>query len=240
MGFTPTRADQDLWYRKADDHAGYDYIATHVDDIAIAATRPAKYMYMIEQEFLVRNKEDSPSYYLGNDLKMKGDWLHISNKTYIKEIFRKYQEEHWTLPKKNTPMSPNEHPELDTFDLLDEPGIRHYQKIIGIGQWLVDAGRFDINYAISSLSRYAAAPQKGHLEMAEDILGYLKKYPGHGYIINPKPPSIDPKYETIKLKEDFGGQYQYFQEDLDPKFPEPLVPEMDINIFVNAKSRGDQ
>jgi hypothetical protein len=78
-----------LWYRKADDHAGYDCIATHVDDIAIAATRPAKYMYMIEQEFLVRNKEDSLSYYLGNDFKMKGDRLHISNKTYIKEA-KKY------------------------------------------------------------------------------------------------------------------------------------------------------
>jgi hypothetical protein len=40
--------------------------------------------------------------------------------------------------------------------------------------------------------------------MAEDILGYLKKYPAHGYIINPKPPSIDPKYVMVKLKEDFG------------------------------------
>jgi hypothetical protein len=109
MCFILTRADQDFWYRKADDHAGYNYIATHVDDIATAATRPAKYMYMIEQEFLVRNKEHSPSYYLGNDLKMKGDWLHISNKTCIKEVLRKYQEEHRTLPKKNTPMSPNAH-----------------------------------------------------------------------------------------------------------------------------------
>jgi hypothetical protein len=71
----------------------------------------------------------------------------------------------------------------------------------------VVAGRFDINFAISSLSRYAAAPRKGHLAMAEDILGYLKKYPNHGYIINPKPPDIDSKYETVKLKEDFGGQY---------------------------------
>jgi hypothetical protein len=71
-------------------------------------------------------------------------------------------------------MSPNAHPELDTSDPLDEAGTRQYQKIIGIGQWLVVAGRFDINYAISSLSRYAAAPRKGHLAMAEDILGYLK------------------------------------------------------------------
>jgi hypothetical protein len=131
MGFVPTRADQDLWYRKADDHDGYDYIATHVDDIAIAALRPAEYMSMIKQE--LRNKEESPSYYLGNDLKLKpgSQLLHVSNKTYIKEILRKYQEEHQTLPKKNIPMSPNAHPELDTSEPLDEDGTRQYQKIFG-------------------------------------------------------------------------------------------------------------
>ena len=78
------------------------------------------------------------------------------------------------------------------------------------------------------------------MELAEDVLGYLKKYPARGYVINPKPPTIDPKYETVKLKEDFGGQYQYFHEDLDPKFPEPLVPEMAVNIFVDANHAHDK
>jgi hypothetical protein len=104
----------------------------------------------------------------------------------------------------------------------------------------VVAGRFDINFAISSLSRYAAAPRQGHLILAEDVLGYLKKYPARGYIVNSKPPTMEPQYETIKLKEDFGGQYQYFHEDLDPRFPEPLVPEMDINIFVDANHAHDK
>jgi len=171
---------------------------------------------------------------------MKGKPLHVSNKTYIKEVLRKYQDEHRTLPKKNIPMSPNAHPELDTSEPLDDNGTRHYQKIIGIGQWLVVAGRFDINFAISSLSRYASAPRKGHLDMAEEVLGYLKKYPARGYIINPQPPKIDPRYETVKLKEDFGGQYKYFNEDLDPRFPTPLVPEMDINLFVDANHAHDK
>ena len=123
---------------------------------------------------------------------------------------------------------------------MDDDGTRQYQKIIGIGQWLVVAGRFDIAYAISSLSRYAAAPRQGHLAMAEGILGYLKKYPAKGYIINPNPPNIDPRYNVVKLKEDFGGQYQYFQEDLDPRFPEPLVREMDVNLFVDANHAHDK
>jgi hypothetical protein len=164
----------------------------------------------------------------------------VSNKTYINQVIDKYQKDHRALPKKNIPMSPNAHPELDTSEPLDEEGTRQYQKIIGIGQWLVVAGRFDINFAISSLSRYASAPRKGHLAMAEDVLGYLKKYPNKGYVINSKPPSIDPQYETVKLKEDFGGQYKYFHEDLDPRFPPPPVPEMDINIFVDANHAHDK
>jgi hypothetical protein len=120
---------------------------------------------------------------------------------------------------------------------LDEDGTRQYQKIIGIGQWLVVARQFDINFAISSLSQYTSAPPKGHLAMAEDVLGYLIKYPNKGYIINSESSSIDPQYKTVKLKEDFGGQYKYFHEDLDPRFPPPLVSEMDINI---AKHRHDK
>ena len=86
----------------------------------------------------------------------------------------------------------------------------------------------------------AAAPRKGYLSMAEEVLGYLKKYPSRGYIINPQPPTIDAKYEKVKVKEDFGGQYQYFHEDLDPRFPEPLIPELDINLFVDANHAHDK
>ena len=64
MGFTASSADPDLWYRKSDEYNGYDYIATHVDDLLIAAKDPSKYMASLEQEFYVRNIEDSPSYYI--------------------------------------------------------------------------------------------------------------------------------------------------------------------------------
>ena len=53
LGFVPSRADQDLWYCKSQDHDGYDYLAVHVDDILIAAKQPAKYMNAIEQQFMM-------------------------------------------------------------------------------------------------------------------------------------------------------------------------------------------
>jgi len=100
LGFSPTRADPDLWYRKSDDYEGYDYIATHVDDIIIAAKRPAEYMSQIEQQFNVRNKEDSPSCYLGNSYKRddKGN-IHVSLTKHIEEVLRQICETTWGSSK---------------------------------------------------------------------------------------------------------------------------------------------
>jgi hypothetical protein len=240
MGFKPTRADQDLWYRKSDDYNGYDYIATHVDDIIIAAKRPAEYMTQIEHEFAVRNKEDTPSYYLGNDVKRVGNRFHISSKKYVTEALRKYQLKYGSVKKENIPMSSNAHPETDVSKLLEGEGITHYQHIVGVCQWLVVAGRFDINYAVSSLSRYSAGPREGHLELARKVFGYLRKYPKRGYIINPEPPNIDASFEEVKVRPDFGGQYSYFREEMDPRFPEALLDELDINLFCDADHAHDK
>ena len=240
MGFVPTRADQDLWYKRSEHYDGYDYIATHVDDLIIASKKPSDYMAQIEQEFLVRNIEDSPSYYLGNDIKRIKDKVHISSKKYVTEVLRRFQEKYGTLKKENNPMSPKIHPELDDSKLLDDAGVAQYQHIIGVCQWLVVAGRFDINFAVASLSRFSVAPREGHLELARKIMGYLKKYPKRGYTINPQPPKISGEYQEVQLKKDFGNQYHYFTEDIDPRFPEQLLPELDINIFCDSDHGHDK
>jgi hypothetical protein len=158
MGFQPSRADQDLWWRKSDDYDGYDYIATHVDDVICVAKNPSQYISQIEQEFKLRDTTDEPSYYLGNDLKrMPNGKLHISTTTYTKEVIRKYQADFGPVRKCNIPMDPKCHPELDETPLLSEDGIKHFQRIIGVCQWLIVSGRFDLCYAITSLSRFSAA-----------------------------------------------------------------------------------
>ena len=55
IGFIPSRADPDLWMKMNEEENGYDYIATHVEDLIIMAKEPQRYMSMIEQEFAVRN-----------------------------------------------------------------------------------------------------------------------------------------------------------------------------------------
>ena len=57
----------------------------------------------------------------------------------------------------------NWEPELDESPELDEAGKKLYQRLIGIGIWLICIGRFDIHFAINQLSRYTSAPREGHL-----------------------------------------------------------------------------
>ena len=36
------------------------------------------------------------------------------------------------------------------------------------------------------------------------------------------------------MKYGFGNQYSYFSEEIDEQFPEPLIDELDINVFLYA------
>jgi hypothetical protein len=74
------------------------------------------------------------------------------------------------------PLEKGNHPELDSLDLLDLEGIKIYQSLIGALQWVIQIGRFDVTTAVMTMSRFQAAPRKGHLEWVKWIHGYLKKY----------------------------------------------------------------
>jgi len=50
-----------------------------------------------------------------------------------------------------------------------------YQSLIGALQWVIQIGRFDIQTAVMTLSRYRAMPRQGHLDRVKRIHGYLFK-----------------------------------------------------------------
>jgi hypothetical protein len=80
-------------------------------------------------------------------------------------------------PKEYTsPIEKGDHPEVDTSEELDEEDIKKYQTMIGYLQWAVALGRFDIQTATMTMSRFCAAPLKVYLERLKRIYGYLKKY----------------------------------------------------------------
>jgi len=101
LDFIPSRADPDLWLKQSTDHDGYDYIATHVDDIIVVAKKPQHYLALIEQHFALRNIESEPSYYLGTRLKKRTDGIVTTNmEEYIKEATRKYESTYYNTALK--------------------------------------------------------------------------------------------------------------------------------------------
>jgi hypothetical protein len=75
-----------------------------------------------------------------------------------------------------SPLEKGDHPEIDTFEELDEEGIKKYQTMIGCLQWAVSMGQFDIQTATMKMSRFRTDPRKGHLERLKRIYCYLKKF----------------------------------------------------------------
>ena len=57
-------------------------------------------------------------------------------------------------------------------EILSDDEHRKFQMLLGMLNWIVSIGRFDVAYATASLSRFSACPRKGHLERREP-LGYL-------------------------------------------------------------------
>ena len=78
------------------------------------------------------------------------------------------------------------------------------------------------------------------MELAKKLYGYLKKYPKKGYYINADPPKIDLEFATATINDDYGHQYSYFKEDIDPRFPEPLMDELEVNMFADSDHGHDK
>ena len=64
---------------------------------------------------------------------------------------------------------------------LNEEGRAIYMSLVRQSPWLISLGCFDIACAIMTMSRFRAAPCKGHMKRMKRIYGYVKQYQ-KGYI----------------------------------------------------------
>ena len=99
--------------------------------------------------------------------------------TYIIECLRKIRAllKVSNLRKEKLPCSTGGHHELDSSPLLDGSQNCLYQQIVGMAEWAVHIGIFDICYAVTPLNRFYAAPREGHLKRLVNIFGYLQTVP---------------------------------------------------------------
>ena len=156
MGFTPSKAEPDIWMRKVHDH--YEYVGVYVDDLAIVSKNPNRITDVLSTKYNFKLKDTGPiTFYLGCDFFRDSDQtLCMAPKKYIEKMIASYVDMFGTKPAQTitSPLEKGDHPELDTSPLLDEKGIAMYQSLIGSLQWLVSLGRLDITTAVMTLSGF--------------------------------------------------------------------------------------
>ena len=143
------------------------------------------------------------------------------------------------FPTKGSPMSDLYHPELDDSPLLTAEEHSKFRSLVGCANWLVTLGRFDIAYAVNTLSRFSMAPRQGHQQAMMRVFGYLKKWSKGTIIIDPKYPDHSQfdiaNYDTWK---EFYPDAEEMTPGLDER-PEPKGPKVRITVYKDADHAHD-
>ena len=145
--------------------------------MCIAAQDPKEKINILKSKYNLKDKGDGPlTYHLGSDYFQDPDGTMVSQpKKYIEKLKETYVRPFDTEPSKGlkTPLEKNEHPELDTSEILEGQEVNHYLTMVGQLQWLITLGRFDIQAQVITMSRFRAQPRQGHLEMLKRIYAYV-------------------------------------------------------------------
>ena len=88
MGFMPSKADPCIWLRENQKLKCYEYVATYVDDLCIAAQNPGKIIQTLKEDYKLKVKGDGPlSHHLGADYtRDKDKTLVCQPKKYIDRL----------------------------------------------------------------------------------------------------------------------------------------------------------
>ena len=190
-------------------------------------------------------KESGPRfYYLGNDYTYHAEhdmWTY-SAKTFATQAVALIECMFGCILKETTPLPVKEcHPELDESPLLDLDDHQKFQMLLGMLQWLVTIGRPDLCHLVSSLNHFGAFPCQYHLDLAICAFGYIIWHPNTEIVIDSCPIDyrcINPDYRI--LLPDFLEDYPHVTEELDPSFPDPFGPALQMSILVDSDHGHDK
>jgi hypothetical protein len=238
MGFFPSKAEPDIWMRDMGDH--YEYIGVYVDDLIIASRKPQALIDAFMNDHKFKLKGTGPiSFHLGCDFFRDEDGtLCFAPKKYIEKMLENYRRIFGTNPKQAaSPLIKGDHPEVDTSELLGFEDIKIYQSLIGGLQWVIQIGRFDVATAVMTMSRFRAAPRKGHLDRVKRIHGYLSKM-RHGII---RFRTEEPDFSDIpeKVYDWFYTCYGGAKEQIPTDAPRPLGRRILTSSYVDANLYHD-
>lgn len=253
LGYTPSYADPDVYYRaatKPDGFEYYEYLLVYVDDILCISHKPQETMVAIGK--LYRLKDDTiaePTVYLGATIKKhrfhtdpsKVRWGMSSDK-YLGNAISNVELELAKIDKKlstkaSTPLACGYRPELDVSPLLDAERANYFQNLIGILRWAVELGRVDIHIGVALLSSYLVQPRTGHLEQAFHVFAYLKSHQRSTMVFDDTRAVIpDSRFHKC----DWTDFYPEAREPIPPNAIAARGNSVQMNAFVDADHAGDR
>ena len=115
------------------------------------------------------------TYHLGADYFEDPDGTFVSQpKKYIDKLADTYKRLFNEDPPKGykTSLDKNDHPELDTSEILEGDMATKYLTMVGQLQWLVTLGRFDIHAQVATMPSIRPTPRQGHMDRLKRIYSY--------------------------------------------------------------------
>ena len=252
-GFIGSMADPDVWMRAQTKPCGtryWEYVLCYVDDILAVSHDPQAIMDYLSQNYTLKSDSvKTPDTYLGAEVRKhtlassdnptKTRWA-LSPDTYVKRAISEVERElanvgQRLVSKVTTPISVGYRPELDVSQELDANRASYYQGLIGVLRWMCELGRVDIMTAVAMMSRFMAAPRKGHLEQVLHMFAYLKKYDRSAMVFDDTEPVFE---ESRFAKCDWEEFYPGACEVTPPNAPEVLGKAVVMSCFADADHAG--
>ena len=201
MKFLPSKADPCVWLTKAPNLKCYEFIVVYVDGLFIAAESVSAIIQIVKSKYHLKVKGDGKlTYHLGADYFDDPDGTFVSQpKKYNDKLADTYKRLFNEDPPKGykTPLDKNDHPELDTFEILEGDMAAIYLTMVGKLQWLVTLQRFDIHAQVATMSRFRAAPRQGHMDRVKRIYSYAIRTKDYAIVFKTEQP--DYSFFLIKI-----------------------------------------
>ena len=171
FGFHPLKSDPCAYVRKNGENL--EIITVWVDDLLLFATSDDLMNKMkkdIQSKWTVTDMGE-PAKIIGIEITKSDNSILISQEKYIENILkRKGMEDANSV---SMPMDPNDKIKPNP-DGNEGSRSNSYAKLLGELQFLTNATRPDIAYAVNKLSAYTANPSLQHMGAVKRILRYLK------------------------------------------------------------------
>ena len=193
-GFTQSKAEPQIFMRKSKVGPHCEHLCSCVDNLAFAVDDPAKLLTELTKgPFHYKLKGSGPlKFHLGCGFGRDNDGtLHLNPERCVEKTLETFKVTFGESPRKQkSPLPPNDHPEMDVSELLEDDDVEKCLSLIGQLQWAVSLGRWDIQTAVMTMSSFRVAPRSGHLGKLKHICGHLRQFPHQKIRFRTNPPDM--------------------------------------------------